>query len=140
MRELLGSVLRGFRSLSQRFFWFAGLLFLHLTESLGDLLLLLLQGLLEAGGLVQLFQCLTQLLLGLLDSLSSLGQCFAIVGLLPQLFGQFTDLLVDDRQVKGVTLANGESITSDHVVLAVGQRRVALASDVDGLEGLLLGR
>jgi uncharacterized FAD-dependent dehydrogenase len=31
-----------------------------------------------------------------------------------------TDLLVDDRQVKGVTLASGESITSDHVILAIG--------------------
>jgi uncharacterized protein len=47
-------------------------------------------------------------------------------GTIESLGGEFrfqnrvTDLLIDNKQVKGVTLANGESITSDHVILAIG--------------------
>ena len=33
---------------------------------------------------------------------------------------QVTDLLVDDGRLRGVTLANGETIAADHVVLALG--------------------
>ena len=31
-----------------------------------------------------------------------------------------TDLLTENKRIKGITLANGESIASEHVVLAVG--------------------
>ena len=31
-----------------------------------------------------------------------------------------TDLLIENKRIKGITLANGESIASEHVVLAVG--------------------
>ena len=47
-------------------------------------------------------------------------------GTIESLGGEFrfqnrvTDLLIDNKQVKGVTLANGETITSDHIVLAIG--------------------